>query len=80
VSRRITETKKRWELVTSHTARRSFATQMILLGFQPSEIMPITGHSSLTEFMKYIRIDREQSAKEMAQHPFFKKSSFQKAG
>jgi integrase len=52
----------RWEKVSTHTARRSFATNLFLRGVPSLSIMKITGHHSETVFMKYIKIDKEQNA------------------
>lgn len=71
--KRVTEEKKRYELVTSHTARRTFATWLHLNKVPHAQIMLLTGHKSLTEFMKYLRISREENAKKIADMPFFAK-------
>ena len=76
----ITETKEglkyqktvpKSELVTAHTARRSFATNAYLAGIPPISIMKITGHSTEKVFMKYIRISVEDNANQLKEHPFF---------
>jgi integrase len=41
-------------MITSHTARRSFATNMYYDGMNPIDIMKITGHKKLDTFQKYI--------------------------
>jgi integrase len=47
----ITLTKEKWELISSHTARRSAATNMFLTGrFKTYEIMKITGHTTEKSF------------------------------
>lgn len=66
--KRITRTVEKWELVSTHTARRSFATNMYLLGVPSITIMRITGHRTETAFMKYIKLDEEQHAKIIALH------------
>lgn len=50
-------TKEKWELVTSHTARRTGATLMYLSGMDVYDIIKITGHSSPAILKKYIRAD-----------------------
>ena len=71
---RLTETYKKYELVTSHTARRSFATNLYLDGVPSLTIMQITGHESETSFKKYIKVTGEQHAGLMQSH-FEKKES-----
>ena len=59
---------ERYKLVRSHTARRSFATNLYLSGYPPINIMKITGHKTETAFLKYIKISGEQSAKMLRSH------------
>ena len=54
--------------VTSHTARRSFATNYYLDGFPTIDLMKITGHKTEKSFLGYIRINELQAAKRMAEH------------
>jgi len=57
----------KWKLVASHTARRSFATNFYLAGdVHMHTIMAITGHKSEAAFLRYLRLDNEQHAKEMS--------------
>ena len=67
----VRKTCKRYELVGSHTARRSFATNAFLSGIPPYRIMLITGHRSEKSFFKYIRITREENALTLSNHKFF---------
>lgn len=59
------------QLVSSHTARRSLATNMYLAGIPPARIMLITGHTTESAFFRYIRINKQENARELASHPFF---------
>ncbi len=52
----------KYKLITVHTARRSFATNMYLAGVPVRSIMLMTGHVSETQFLKYLRISQEQNA------------------
>lgn len=70
--RQISRTSEKWKLVTSHTARRSGATNMFKAGIPAISIMKITGHRTERSFMKYIRISQEENAILLAEHPFFK--------
>lgn len=58
-------------LVGSHTARRSACTNMYRAGIPISIIMVFSGHTKIANFMKYIRIDAEEAAIQMKDHPFF---------
>ena len=65
------ETPK-YQLIKTHTARRSGCTNMYLAGISPIDIMKISGHKSEKEFKKYINVTREQTAISLASHPYFK--------
>lgn len=64
-------TFKKYELITTHTARRSFATNAFLNGVPTISIMKITGHQTEKSFMKYIKISQEDNANKLLSHPFF---------
>lgn len=68
----VKTTKRKYELVASHTARRSFATNMYLAGIATAKIMLITGHKTESAFFKYIRIAKQENANELSNHPFFR--------
>lgn len=63
---------KRYTLVGSHTARRSFATNLYLAGVSAGRIMLLTGHKTEEAFFRYIRIGKEENAKILSEHSFFK--------
>ena len=54
-----------WQCVSSHTARRSFATNLYLEGFPSIDLMRITGHRTEKSFLKYIRITKLDTAKRL---------------
>jgi len=64
-------TKPKYKVVTSHTARRSFATNAYKAEVPIPSLMLITGHRTETAFLRYIRISKEENAVLMAKHPFF---------
>lgn len=68
---KVTSVKyKKYQLIKSHTARRSFATNLYLKGAPTISIMKLTGHTTEANFMKYIKVAREENAQLMQQ--FFK--------
>ena len=69
---RVTKTYKKWELITFHTARRSLATNLYLAGIPIMTIMRLTGHKTITSFLKYIKISEQEVADSLRDHPFFK--------
>jgi integrase len=59
---RVKEVHEKWEMMSSHTCRRSFCTNMYLAGFPAEELMRISGHKSPAAFMRYIKVDNMQAA------------------
>ena len=68
---RTREVFKKHELITVHTARRSFATNAYLQNVPSISIMKITGHRTERSFLKYIKISQEDNANKLINHPFF---------
>lgn len=65
---KVTSVKyKKYQLIRSHTARRSFATNLYLKGAPTISIMKLTGHTTEANFMKYIKVTREENAQLMKQ-------------
>lgn len=62
------KTYKKYELLQSHTARRSFATNEYLNGTPTITIMAITGHRTEKSFLAYIKADSLQHAMLLAEH------------
>ncbi len=56
----------KYSLITSHTARRSFATNEYKNGVPARSIMAVTGHKTEKAFQKYIRLAGEEHAQIMA--------------
>jgi integrase len=67
----VKDTKEKYKLIGTHTARRSFATNLYLQGIPAITIMKITGHRTEKSFMRYIRISQEENANKLLEHPFF---------
>ena len=63
VAGKVTSTKyKKYQLIKSHTARRSFATNLYLKGAPTISIMKLTGHTTEANFTKYIKVTRQENA------------------
>lgn len=65
---RVEETFKKYELITTHTARRSFATNMFKKGVPSRVIMKITGHRTEKAFSSYIKISEDENAELMLKY------------
>lgn len=69
-----TVTREKWELISSHTARRSAATNLYLTGrMKTLEIMRLTGHRSEQNFFRYIRLTNDDTARAISGDMFFRK-------
>lgn len=59
--------KQRWELVASHTARRSCVTNMYLSKkFSVPQMMSISGHKTEAMFYKYVKLSLDEYADNVA--------------
>lgn len=71
---RIKKQEVKADLIRTHTARRTGCTLMYLAGIPVIDIMRISGHKTEREFLKYIKVSKEQTAVNLANHPYFRKS------
>lgn len=63
---RIEEVHPKWELLTTHVARRTFVVSALQLGIAPEVIMRWTGHSDYDAMKPYIAIVDELKQKSMS--------------
>ena len=61
----IITVKPKYSWITSHTCRRSFCTNEFLAGTPVDLIMKISGHKSLRDFYRYIRITPEEAGQKI---------------
>jgi len=64
----FTVTMPKWQAIGTHTARRSFATNLYKSKFPPIAIMKITGHKSEAIFLKYIKVTPREHAEMLKEH------------
>ncbi len=58
--------KEKWEMITTHTARRTGITLMYLSGkFDTRQMMHLTGHKELKTFDEYIKLSGDDVADDM---------------
>lgn len=67
----VKTTTEKFNLVMTHTARRSFATNLYMADVPSITIMKITGHKTEKNFLRYIRMSQEENANKLLNHPFF---------
>lgn len=73
--KQVTEFRLKHELITNHTARRSFCTNAYLANVPTLDIMAISGHTTEKNFKKYIKVTAEQTAIKLSEHPHFKNAN-----
>jgi integrase len=59
-------TRRKYECIKSHTARRTFSTLLYLNGYPIQLIMSATGHKKESTFLKYVRADQLTAASKLA--------------
>lgn len=67
---RIDEIKEKWELVGTHTGRRTFIVNALSRGIAPNVVMKWTGHSDYKAMKPYIDIVDSIKASEMSKMNF----------
>lgn len=60
--KRTDDVVEKWTKLTTHVARRSFATNFYMEGTPIIDLMQITGHTTERQFMQYIVIDGKMNA------------------
>lgn len=55
-TKRIDETFPKWEVLSTHSARRTFVCNALSIGISPAIVMRWTGHSSYEAMKPYIAI------------------------
>ncbi len=68
----VKEYKRKWELTTTHTMRRSFATNALKAGMKEWVIMAIGGWRSESAFKKYKRMSEEDVTNNALESDFYK--------
>ncbi|MET6998706.1 site-specific integrase [Chitinophaga defluvii] len=64
----VTKIYPKWSMISTHTARRSFATNEYLAGTPVITIMAITGHKTEKAFLRYIKLTPDEHAKLLKMH------------
>jgi integrase len=65
---RVSKLIPKYKLITTHTARRSFATNRVLEGYPYSAIMLVTGHKTEKAFLRYVKLNGYDAVKIFRQH------------
>lgn len=54
------QTKRKWEMISFHTARRSCITNLYKRGYPANYIMTLSGHHSTQAFQRYMRASNKE--------------------
>ena len=60
------EVRPKYELLTSHVARRTFVTMCLRKGMSPEDIRAVTGHTTADMMLKYVKFDDESKREKMS--------------
>ena len=63
--RRVDKTVSKYQLITSHTARKTFVTNSLVLGMKEMVVRNITGHKKEESFRRYVKIAEDLKRSEM---------------
>jgi len=74
----VKETILKHDLIKTHTARRAGCTNMYKAGVPTIAIMKISGHKTESEFLKYIKVSKEETAQNLVNHPYFTNTNLRK--
>jgi len=61
----------KWQKISTHTARRTFATNAMAQEMSVELIMHMTGHKNMVDFFKYIRFSNDDKNLRIKNHPAF---------
>lgn len=64
-NKRIEEKIKKFNRISTHSARRTFITLSLEKGMRQETVMSITGHKSMSSFTKYIKLSQKVREEEM---------------
>ena len=62
---KISNFHQKYELISAHTGRKTFATLSLEKGIPAETVMGITGHSDYKSFQRYIKVTEERKRNEM---------------
>lgn len=63
--KRVDRTVPKYKLITSHTARKTFVTNSLILGMNQMVVRNITGHKNENSFRRYVKIADDFKKQEM---------------
>lgn len=70
--KRTRQMRPKYELVSSHTARRTGVTLLYMTGVPLHQVMLISGHKDEDSIRHYLRLTKEENVALLRDNPFFK--------
>lgn len=68
---KVIENKKKYKLISTHTARRTALTLWYLNGVNEIDLMKLSGHASTKQLMDYIKATPDEVAQRLSLHKAF---------
>lgn len=68
--KKISSVYKKYDMVSAHTARRSYASNSVRKGVPIQSIMRITGHKKESVFLKYVKLSPMEHAELLSKYSF----------
>lgn len=65
---------KKWEMMSNHTARRTFITNLLKAGIPHTQVMKLAGIKKLSTLQKYDKMTVEETAQLLSTHAYFQKA------
>jgi len=69
--KKITRSYEKWQVVSTHTARRSLATNMDKARIPIEIARKMTGHATKKQYLDYIKQTANEAAESIKDHPFW---------
>jgi len=63
---------KEWQMVSAHTCRRSFITNLLRMGIPHAQVMMLAGIKRYETLMRYYKQTPEEAANEVGKHEYYR--------
>jgi len=71
--KRVSVKQPKHQMISTHTARRSLATNLYLAGVPIKIAMAATGHAKVEQYLAYVKTSLQEESEALKNNPFFKK-------
>jgi integrase len=66
------QTLKKWEMISNHTGRRTFITNLLNAGIPDNQVMQLAGIKKHATLLRYKKTKPEETAELLKEHAYFK--------